>query len=525
MDLITLPTDDKARSLGCYYDPEAAQRAIRFIEKYIKLSTTNRLMSLYPFQRAIVGTIFGWKQADGRRRFTRVLLTSGKKSLGKSVLASAIATYLLIADNVNAPLVMMGAVTKEQAHELYKESLYAVQNSDFLSERIKVNASTHRLFYPKKSGEIRVSSSDVPSRGGLNCSAWVLDEVALMPNDGLYSMAKGSMKARREPLLIMCSNAGWNRDHFYHTDIYKPMKDVQEGKSDDIHMLPVIHELPETYDWKDSSLWHLANPGLQSGLLSLDAYADEFADALRTRAGEIWFRRFALNQWTATETVWIDLQQWDDLRGIYPDLTQADYYLGFDGSTSLDWTSLVAVYPVEGKYYVRSYNFVPEAAARGREKQNAQKYNEFSMRGELTIVPGVSIDFQQLYETIQNIPGYCRTIIYDPREAVAFAQQLERDGYEVKQLVQSHANYNEACKFLDKLIAAKTLVHSGSGAERWCISNTQLDTNGQSLVKPAKGSDANKIDFTCSLLMALSEAMIHDESGSNATVTFITMKR
>ena len=66
--------DDLKRSDGICFDPDAAAHAFGFFEEVLKLSEgqfEGQPFHLEPSQAFIIGSLFGWKRADGRRRFRR----------------------------------------------------------------------------------------------------------------------------------------------------------------------------------------------------------------------------------------------------------------------------------------------------------------------------------------------------------------------------------------------------------------------------------------------------------------------
>ncbi|WP_075208488.1 phage major capsid protein [Klebsiella michiganensis] len=77
---------------GLHWDVEAAQRSIDYFAKVLKLNGGDfegEPFVLLPWQCFIVGSIFGWKNARGFRRFRMVYVESGKGS-GKSPLSAGI---------------------------------------------------------------------------------------------------------------------------------------------------------------------------------------------------------------------------------------------------------------------------------------------------------------------------------------------------------------------------------------------------------------------------------------------------
>lgn len=91
---------ESCHARGLVWDVAAAQRAIDFFAKVLKLNGgehEGKPFNLLPWQCFIVGSIFGWKNSDGYRRFRMVYVESGKGS-GKSPLAGGVGLYCLTAD-------------------------------------------------------------------------------------------------------------------------------------------------------------------------------------------------------------------------------------------------------------------------------------------------------------------------------------------------------------------------------------------------------------------------------------------
>src|SRR3990172_4296172 len=61
-----------ARRAVLFWDVKAAQRVIGFFRDALKLAGgeyEGNPFELHPSQRVVVGSLFGWKAADGHRRF------------------------------------------------------------------------------------------------------------------------------------------------------------------------------------------------------------------------------------------------------------------------------------------------------------------------------------------------------------------------------------------------------------------------------------------------------------------------
>ncbi|MGW9229116.1 hypothetical protein ACWGQ6_38490, partial [Streptomyces niveus] len=66
---------------GLYFDHAAAEYAFQYFENVLMLSEgqfEGRKFELHPSQAFIIGSLFGWKGADGLRRFRRAYVEQGK---------------------------------------------------------------------------------------------------------------------------------------------------------------------------------------------------------------------------------------------------------------------------------------------------------------------------------------------------------------------------------------------------------------------------------------------------------------
>src|SRR5262245_5220694 len=99
------PSDTLAVEQGCYFDEADGKRACDFIEKFCRQSKgrwAGQPLKLLDWQRDLIMRLFGWRQADGKRRFRTVYIEIAKKN-GKSTLVSAISLLLLVADGEGGP--------------------------------------------------------------------------------------------------------------------------------------------------------------------------------------------------------------------------------------------------------------------------------------------------------------------------------------------------------------------------------------------------------------------------------------
>src|SRR5688500_11287453 len=85
----------------CWFDERAAAKAIELSGKYfvhVKGAMGGQPLSLVEWQQDIIGTTFGWKRPDGRRRY-RMVYCEIPRGNGKSTMCVVVVGILLFLDD------------------------------------------------------------------------------------------------------------------------------------------------------------------------------------------------------------------------------------------------------------------------------------------------------------------------------------------------------------------------------------------------------------------------------------------
>ena len=94
---------DKSEALdkGYYLDVKAGERPVHFIQKlkHTKDKWAGQPLLLEPWQMFILYNLYGWKKANGKRRFQTAYIEVARKN-GKTALAAGVALYGLYAENI-----------------------------------------------------------------------------------------------------------------------------------------------------------------------------------------------------------------------------------------------------------------------------------------------------------------------------------------------------------------------------------------------------------------------------------------
>src|SRR5512139_4029862 len=124
-----------------YFDERAATIAVNFFERLLRHSKgewAGQPFKLPAWQREpIIRPLFGWKRADGTRKY-RVAYIEVPRKNGKSTLAAGIANLLLFADDEPAAEVYSAAADRDQAAIVFDEAKAMMESAPVLSRRVEV---------------------------------------------------------------------------------------------------------------------------------------------------------------------------------------------------------------------------------------------------------------------------------------------------------------------------------------------------------------------------------------------------
>jgi len=227
--------DERALLEGCRPDPAEAAHVVEFFESFLthyKAEWAGQPFKLEPWQRdGILMPLFGWKRADGTRRFRHAVIWIAKKN-GKSTLASGIALYLLTADGEKGAEVYAAAVDRDQASIVFNEAASMVQSSSDLSRRLRIFRGTKTITFPSMGSRLKALSADVPTKEGLNASGLIIDELHAWKSRDLWDTLRYAGASRRQPLSVTISTAGFERESIGYQQ-YQEAKAVRDGNVED----------------------------------------------------------------------------------------------------------------------------------------------------------------------------------------------------------------------------------------------------------------------------------------------------
>lgn len=446
---------------GFVYDKDAAARAIRFFETKLKLSEgqfEGAPFRSQPAQDFKIGSIFGWKRKhDGTRRFRRAYIEEGKGN-GKSPFAGGIGLFGLMADGEAGAEIYSAGATKDQAAILFRDAVKMVDKSPDLDRRLKRSGGPGKEFnlaFLARSSFFRPVSRETRKTGsGPRPHYALVDELHEHPDGGVLEILERGFKFRRQPLLLMITNSGSDRNSVCWTEHEHAVRVAAgniDATDDDAHYLGnVIDDTtfsyvcaldPDDDPLEDPSCWVKANPLL--GVTITEEYLGSVvaqAKAMPSKLNGILRLHFC--RWTDAETAWMTRAA---LEPCIADFDPTDHhgksvYIGADLSQVKDLT--VKGYCVEtgtvaeGEHAGKStYDawimaWTPGDTLTARELADKLPYSVWVREGHLLAPKGKSINYrhvaQSLAEDQHDFDVMC--MAYD---RYAFARMLEPEMQEL----------------------------------------------------------------------------------------------
>lgn len=302
---------DRALERGWHFDRRAALRAIGFIErlKHTKGEWAGRRFRLEPWQHFVLWNIFGWKNADGTRRFRYAYIEIARKN-GKTALSAGVGLYMLFADGESRPEVYSAATVKDQAKICFADAVEIVRATDL---KHYLTPFRNSIVYEARGGMMKPLSSDYGTHDGLNPSCGIIDEFHAHRDSGMFDVIKSAFGARRQPLMFIITTAGFNKSgacYAYRENVIKVLREVNEDDT----LFGIIYTLDTNEEWDDPRMWIKSNPNLGVSL-SADYLADQVRDARNRPEAVRNVMTKNLNLWVDAERTWILDDTWQKCVG------------------------------------------------------------------------------------------------------------------------------------------------------------------------------------------------------------------
>lgn len=566
---------------GLVWDQDAADFAVEFYERFLCLNGgefEGRPFLLEPWQKFVIGSLFGWKGQDGYRRFRTAYIEIAKGN-GKSPLVAGVGLKCEVADDEPRAEVYSAATKKEQAQILFRDAVAMVKLSPLLRKKVELTGGEGREWniahLPSGSFFRAISSGDGQSGPRPHCA--LIDEVHEHKDGETINLMRAGTKSRRQALIVEITNSGFDRHsicwqhHEYSQKIlerrlendawfaYVCQLDVcakceEEGKTSP------TEGCPSCDNWRDEAVWIKANPNLGVSV-PLKYLREQVREADGMPAKEAIVKRLNFCIWTESRTAWLPAAVWEKSNKPVnaEGLRRRPCWAGLDIANRFDLNALVFVFhnpdeeppevrppgatpaqpalpapdemPVaitktRGVYRLLPYFWIPRECARAREEADKVPYRLWHEQGWLEFTEGDIADLNLIQAFIERQSEVydIRGLAYDPHNATQMAVGLQAHGVRVVEFYQNLGSFNEPSKEFECLVRLGRMLHGGHPVLAWNASNVEVYTAPSGDIRPVKPQHggAKKIDGIVAAIMGLGVCMQDTAAGDgewNGSIT------
>jgi phage terminase large subunit-like protein len=479
---------------------------------HVKGSFAGQRLHLEPWQRRdFIEPLFGTLNRDGRRQYRTALVGVGRKN-AKSTIGAAIALRLLFRDGEPGAEVYSAAADREQAAIVHEIAAGMVRANPAMSKRAKIYRRA--IVVPHTGSTYKVLSADAPTKHGLNPHGVIFDELHAQPNRELWDVLTTGQGARRQPLTLAITTAGFDRQSICY-ELFDYGRKVQAGVLSDPSFFFRWWGAEDSDPWDDEEIWQKANPNLGVSI-DLDFLRAEARQARSNPARQNTFRRLYLNQWTQSSTRWIDLALWDETAGIVSEekLRGRRCFGGLDLASSQDITALCWDFPGPDGTHEAIWRFwIPEDRLAEFERRTGGQALKWFKERWLNVTPGNVTDYKAVLTQI-DVDARNFDVVelaYDRWGMTQLSQDLQDQGMTIVPFGQGFASMSAPTKELERLILSGLYRHGGNPVMRWMIDNVVIRTDPAANIKIDRARSTEKVDGAIAAVMALDRAQRHEE--------------
>lgn len=425
------------------YDAKKAKKAILYIENYCRHhegELAPQHLKLELWQKALVSCIFGLVDDDGNRHYREIMVIIARKN-GKSLLASAISSYMLFLDDYGARVYFV-APKLQQANLCYDALYQMIKKEPELSRMTKKRRTD--IYVDSTNSSAMPLAFNAKKSDGLNVSFGCCDEISSWSGDaGLkqYEVLKSSVGARRQPLLFSISTSGYVNDSIYD-ELMKRATRFLLGDSKESRLLPFLYMIDDIEKWNDINELQKSNPNLGVSV-SVQYLLEEIAIAEGSLSKKSEFITKYCNLKQNSSLAWlpakvVDASMCDALR--LEDFMGCYCVGGIDLSQTTDLTCANVTIEKDGILYVFAKFWLPEAKLEEAIARDGIPYDVYIQRGILATSGENYVDyhdcfdwFRMLVEEYEILP---LQIGYDRYSAQYLVQDMKTYGFHMDDVFQ-----------------------------------------------------------------------------------------
>ena len=394
-----------------FFNQKKANLAIRFIETFCRHhegALAPGLIKLELWQKAMISVIFGIVDEDNVRVFREVMIVIARKN-GKTLLAACLMALILFTDPDYGKRIYTVATKMEQARYSY-EALFQMIKKDPELSALAQKRRTDIYIEDSNSSAQPIAFSEKKSDGA-NPSGVVCDELAAWAGmQGLrqYMVMKSALGARRQPVLVSITTAGYVKDGIYD-EMIKRSTAVINGTSREKRLAPFLYMIDDEDKWNDINEISKANPNLGVSL-TVENMLEEIAAAEQSPSQMAEFKTKVCNIQQNASTAWLRAEEvnkcFEDAEK--HELTLEDFrhtyaLTGLDLSNTSDLTALLLLVQKGDTVWFFARFFMPKNKLEEATARDGIPYQKYVDAGHLILSGENSVDYHDALNIYRDL--------------------------------------------------------------------------------------------------------------------------
>ena len=495
---------------GTYnFEAMRAEMAIEFIENFCHhCEGRDDLLKLELWQKAAVSAIFGIVDEDGIRVFREVFIVVARKN-GKSLFASAIIAYMAYMDDEHGAKVYCLAPKLGQARIVFDNFYKMLEKKTVLLKMSHKRRSD--IYVSETNTSIEPLAFSSKKSDGYNPHLVVNDELASwIGASGLrqYEVMKSALGARRQPLILNISTAGYEDDGIFD-ELYTRSTSVLKGTSGERRLLPLLYMIDEddvASSWGNFETLKKSNPNMGISV-SEEFYQEEIIIAKNSLSKKAEFLTKYCNIKQNSSVAWLDREDVEraSLEGVTLENFRGSYAVGgIDLSQTVDLTAASVLIEREGKLYAFCQFFMPANRLEKGQQIDRVTYDIFVKKGIVTLSGENYVNYKDVLQWFIDIRDqyemYILQVGYDRYSAQYLVDDMEDNGFRMDDVHQGE-NLTPVIREFEGYIKDGSFFIPGNNLLRGHFLNVALKQNAETRkVRPVKREQRARIDGFVSVI-------------------------
>lgn len=516
------------------YDIHESEKLLKFASICPNVDT-GEPTKLMDWQKFIFSMLFGWRNREGGKRFTRAIV-SVARGQGKTYLMAILMCYSYLIESLGLSNqdYLVASINFKQTNKLYgyiKSMLRQIAVTEpfkSLADETELSTQSDQTIEKRTNNVLRAISFESGQFDSFHFTTAIVDEIGeVKSRDKVSKIISGQVKIKNkqfiqistsypdpsvpfhedQKMLQQAMEQDWNRDADSYLGLIWAQDDLDETFKDEtwVKSNPLL-QLPDQHDVLLAGLRDKRDSDMLSGVISD-------------------FQNKNLNLWLQESTD--SFLKLNDIESAIIDNFSYDgqvAYLGFDYSMSSDNTALAFVIPYADttgrKWHVMQHSFIPWQRAgsiEAKEKQDGINYRDLAKKGYCTITAHEQglISTEQVFNWLVDFVDEHKLKVvffgYDAMGVNEFIKRLEYNtSYPLQAIRQRTGELKDPTKFLQKLFVEGSLTRFDDRIMEKALINAQLyeDKVG---IQVDKAKATLKIDVVDAIIDAMYQAMYHFE--------------